>query len=1213
MAEIKFSEKQTAVIESRNKNLLVSAAAGSGKTAVLVQRIITKVVKDNIDIDKILVLTYTEAAAGEMRSRIEKAIIEEAQKNPLNKNIARQAILIHNAQISTIHGFCLSLIRNNFAQIDLDPSFRVAETGEIKLVEEQVADKLIEDIFEENLIDDIELLANRFTKHNSMEGLKEILLKTYSVCRNTPFIKDYIAERCHDYECANDEGIFTTKWGKALKEYADNMIKEAVCITKDNLEKANCAGGAYVYKENLESDLERLQKLPKDGSYNDYYLGLKSVDFVRLSTKKAEDIDIEVRNHAKEQRNEVKAIITGLADDLFFMPPEMLLKGMAENNRVINALMQVVLMYHDRLEMEKQERKIIDFSDMEHYALRILLKKEGEEYVPTQVAKDYRESFDEIMVDEYQDSNYIQESILQAISGEEDGRFNRFMVGDVKQSIYSFRNACPEIFMQKFNDYSYEDDGHRRIDLSTNYRSRAQVLDSVNYVFERLMGEDLGKVEYSDEVRLNLGSNYIECGDSNKTELIVLDYDSDTEEKKQEQEARLVAQRIMRLKKEHFQIQDEDKLRDVDYKDMVILLRTNKGWDEIFKRVLEQYGIPAYVASKTGYFSAKEIRNLLNLLQVFDNPRSEIELFGALTGWFGKFEEEEIAIIRGLSKCELYDAISQISDGTFEYLDKISSDIQRKSTDFMAFLKKYREKILYTPINELLEEIINEYEYMYYVGALPFGEQRRANVYMLIEKAKQYESGSFKGLYHFIRYINEIQSYEIDYGEASILDEQSNVVRIMSIHKSKGLEFPVCFISGMGKSFNYMDANAAVVFDKDYGIGLDYIRQDKNIKYKDLRHKFLAKCMREDVIAEEMRVLYVAMTRAKEKLIMTSCMKEAAATVQKYCEGRSEDKISKLIPYLTRSKCSSYMDFMLNTIKLDDDKIKVLFETLEDLDRDLVYDGVERAKRKEEIIDLISSTDEGLNDGCDDAINKIMFKYSHDDLKDLYTKTSVSELKMAVIHDAYINKEMEDVSDEFFATHENESYVPRFAREEEKVKGTARGSAYHRVMELFPFENTEFFEGLDQGSQRKYVIDVIEKMISDGRIDTEVAELVDINRIITFLESELADRMCKAARRGELYLEEPFVLGISAERLKESYPKEETVLIQGIIDVFFVEDDKIVLMDYKTDKVSSEDELVKRYKVQLDYYKEALERILEKEVSEQIIYSFSFGKEIKIV
>lgn len=1214
MGEIRYSEEQLRVINTRKKNILVSAAAGSGKTTVLVKRIIEKITDENnpVDIDRILVLTYTDAAASEMRSRIEDAIENALLEKPYDEQLNRQAVLIHNAQISTIHGFCLSLIRNNFADIGIDPSFRVAETGEIKLLEAKIVDELIDEMFEGADAEKIRLLADRFTTGNSLKALKEIIIDAYGVCRNNPFVREYIEERRDDYKCTDKDALLDSAWGRQLRSYATKLLDEARFLTQYNIDAADSMGGAFMYKDAFLSDLDLIEHIGRSQTYSEYYERLLAADFARLSAKKSPDVSQESKDKAKDIRENVKKIISDLKKNFFGMSADHVLEGMRVNAKVTDALCDVLLRYDEMLEEEKHKRKIIDFSDMEHFALKILLKKENGEYVPTRCALDYRDVYDEIMVDEYQDSNLVQEKILESISGESIGRFNRFMVGDVKQSIYSFRRACPELFMEKYETYK-DAPNDIRIDLSANYRSRVEVVDSVNCVFKRVMGKDLGNISYDEDARLHAMAEYMETGQDHTTELDLIEYEEGSTGKI-EQEAVFVAKRINDLVGK-YTVCDKDGIRPARYSDIVVLLRSNKGWDDVFASVFARYSIPAFISSKTGYFSALEIKQLLCLLQVLDNPRNEIELYGVLTGVFGKFEKEEIALVRSLSKCELYDAVKAISDSEFKEQDKISEAIRLKSTNFVDFLDRYRKKVIYTPINELIEEIIDETGYMYHILSLPYGDQRRANVYMLIEKAKQYERGSFKGLYHFIRYINEIQSYEIDYGESALVDERADVVRIMSIHKSKGLEFPICIISGLSKRFNQMDTKARMLFERQLGVAFEYVDTLKNVKHSDMRYNTLARRIKLDDIAEELRVLYVAMTRAKEKLIMTACVSDPDALLDKYRAQYLGDILDEngLLPYHARSSFSSFLDALLSSL---DERSPVRISVIGDKDTEgeAVNEGLTKERRRLKLCeDIEKITDDTLsNEALCETKNKITFKYPHKELEQLYTKTSVSELKMNAIWEKLSDNEIEDVPAQFFKEHEPEKYIPTFVSDEKKVSGTARGTAYHRVMELFDFAGSCEIKSLDPKSQLNFVTSVIEGEIESKRIDRSDAELVDKNKVLSFLLSDLGIRMCRAAKNGQLSIEQPFVLGISADRLNTRFPKEETVLIQGIIDAFFVEDGKIVLLDYKTDAVSSKQALIDRYELQLDYYREALEKITGMKVEQKLIYSFALNETIRL-
>jgi len=1198
MGEIIRSTEQLKAINTGGCNLLVSAAAGSGKTTVLVDRIIKKITEEDVDIDRILVLTFTNAAAAQMREKIERKITDLLSADPSDERLIKQSVLIHNAQITTIHSFCLFLMRNNFADIDLDPSFRVAEEGEIKLIEGRIADELIEDSLKEG--GDFLLVADRFVQGSSTAGLKDVILKLYEECRNAPYIEEYIAERRRDYACDPSGDINSMPWVRYLLEQTRTVLDEAVKLTKSNLDQCMEPGGAYIYEDNLRSDMSAITAGTQCKTYEEFEDFFENLQYTRLSTKKAPDIDDEAKAVAKVHRDSVKKMLSGYKEKFYSKKTDDILSIMKKNDRIVNILMDTLEKYDERLREEKKQRKIIDFGDMEHYALKILTKKEEGRWVPTEAAVQYSEFYEEIMVDEYQDSNRTQEEILDAISGKINSKFNKFMVGDVKQSIYSFRRACPDIFMEKYR--TYNDDKNVRVDLSANYRSRDEVVDTVNHVFERIMSSDLGMVDYDSSARLYRKAEYPET-EGNRTELLLLNTNS-PEYNRREQEAMMVASRIKRLISDRFEIYDKElkKMRPCSYHDMVILLRTNKDWDEDFKRVFELNGIPCYIASKKGYFASTEIRELLSLLSVLDNPRNDIALFGVLKSIFGGFDENELSVMHMNGRKLLYDNLKEVA--SFEGpAEQVTGEIIKKSQRFMELLNKWRAKKTYTPIHELITDITEESGYMYHILSLPFGEQRAANVRMLIEKARKYEQGSFKGLYHFVHYIEEIRSYEVDYGEAVMTDENSDVVRIMSIHKSKGLEYPICFVSGIAKGYNFMDTNSSFLVDRDMGIGLDLV--ENNIRIKDIRKLVLSEHMRREIIAEEMRILYVAMTRAEEKLIFTSAGDNIEADKDAIVE-KTKLYGDKVLPYSFRLDATSYFKIIAGCLK-NNTCIDTKVYELEELKGEDIRESVDKERRKRTILDEISrKTSENADAG---VVERIGYRYP-DKLASLYIKTSVSELKISAIEEKLANSELEDIPAEFFTEHEHEAYIPEFARSETGVKGTAVGSAYHRVMELFKFDECADLGLLDQISQRNRIDAVIENEISSGKIDRDIAELVDIEKILLFMRSDLGHRMCLAACRDQLHLEEPFVLSINADRLKPEFPSDENVLIQGIIDAFFVEDGEIVLMDYKTDRVKDEHELIERYKLQLDYYEEALRRITGFRVKEKLIYSFSLNKTI---
>lgn len=1243
---ITYTKEQQEVIDTHGCNILVSAAAGSGKTAVLVERIV-KMISDEakpVDIDRLLVVTFTNAAAAEMRERIGNAIAARLEAEPWNEHLQKQAALVHNAQITTIDSFCMFVIRNNFNDIGLDPGFRVADEGELKLLKKDVMAELLEQKFEEGNASFLHCVEY-FSTGNHDRAIEEHILKLYQFAESYPWPEEWLLDRKRDYEIDSLEELEERNdgsWIAFCMEQIRSLTQDCVRKMEECILICEQPDGPYMYAEVLEREKQRLERLTLLTRYSEGYALFGGMTFDRLPSRKDDSVSGAKREIVQGIRKEIKEIWKDLCAKYFPAQPETVLKYMKGSSAAVAELVDLTLEYKEALDKKKRESNIIDFSDMEHLALSILIKRKDNDVAYciengdessryrkdieiTRTALDYRAFFTEILIDEYQDSNLVQEYLLESVSGESEGDFNRFMVGDVKQSIYKFRLARPEIFMKKYNDYKAGSHTERRIDLHKNFRSRKEILDSVNYIFAQIMGRKLGGVEYDDKAALYPGAVYpaVEQDEegisSNCTELLLIKKQESEEGKMsvRQREAYAVAKRIKELVG-RFPVMDKESgaLRPARYQDIVILLRTNAGWDEDFKSVLKEEGIPSYVASKTGYFAAKEIQTLLQLLRILDNPQQDIPLFGVLKSYFGNFDEEEIAKIRAAfsdKKKKLYFCLKEFEAGDAALGEKVRS--------FLKFLEEYRDKTVYMPIHELMRDIAIETGYLHYVTALPGGEQRKANVETLLERASAFERTSYYGLFHFIRYMEQLEKYDVDYGEANILDENADVVRIMSIHKSKGLEFPICFVSGLAKRFNMMDTNGKMIADMDMGIGADYVDVENRLQSKTLRKNVIAEKMRLDNLGEELRILYVALTRAKEKLIMTGVV------------DKLESKLNALVPmriskepqlfYSELTGAGSYLDFILPALVRHssfasiwkefgyEDVTDVISEKGlyagnaqmrvrligdEELAESEIKDQIqaEGARRRLYLSDRQLPIDEGLMTHMSEIFD---YTYEHENLKDLYTKTTVSELKKAG---------QEEETDFAFHLYEEEiviPYIPRFMQEEEVLGGAGRGSAFHKVMELMDFADAE---------ARVPVGEQIAKMQQQGLLSAEYAGVVSATAIEEFMNTDLAERMAEAEKHGCLHREQPFVLGLPANELNEKFPSEELVLIQGIIDVYFEEDAQLVVADYKTDKVSTPEELVKRYEKQLDYYAKALEQLTGKRVKEKIIYSFGLRKEIMI-
>lgn len=1271
---MKFTPEQQRVIELHNSNILVSAAAGSGKTAVLVERIIRMICDGEhpADIDRLLIVTFTNAAAAEMRERIAAGITARLEADPGNEHIQKQSALLHNAQITTIDSFSLFLIRNHFNEIGLDPDFRVADEGEIKLLQQEVLAQLLEDAYAGQFVpeapEQFHACVEYFCPGGRESVLEQHILNLSRYAGSFPWPAEWLEERKNDYAAGDMEALVHSDYGQYLTERVNRTVEG--CLEKLREVKRLCElpDGPYMYGELTEAEIEQLERLTSCKDLEEQAAKVPAVTFARLPSKKDDSVDPAKRELAKAIRNSVKDTLSDLSESYFKTPLELAVEQGKACREPLRMLLDLVLEFDRRLLATKQERHLIDFSDMEHYALQILLKREKVEetgsigtdraktkyrIVPSDVAMEYRQYFQEILIDEYQDSNLVQEYLLSAISGEEEGRYNRFMVGDVKQSIYKFRLARPELFLEKYDTYQETGD-LCRIDLAKNFRSRIQVVDAVNDVFSRIMSREIGGIAYDDKAALYPGAVYPaqedpaygselllirkpEKGEREESGIgeqhaegagVLVDYDN-----VRQLEALAIAARIKQLKGS-LQVMEKSagELRPVRYSDMVILLRTTSGWDEEFKKILEQQGIPVYITSKTGYFGALEVQELLQFLRVLDNPRQDIPLFGVMQSVFGGFTQEEIAQIRSggeghsRKRMTLYEALKEVAQSgrTVEEGEEISAgesageeaELSQKADTFLQRIGHYRDLTPFTSIRDLLQRILDDYDYLNYVTALPAGSKRRANVEMLLTKASAFEKTSYFGLFHFIRYMEQLEKYDVDYGEADTLDENADVVRIMSIHKSKGLEFPVVFVSGLSKRFNMQDANQSLIVDMDLGVAVDYVDSVRRIKNKTLRRTVLSAKMKEDNLAEELRVLYVALTRAREKLILTAVLDKADEKWE-LAQMTGQERLT----YLDFCEAGSYMDFLLPILPQTGIAVKTL--RTEDLAVEELREQLRMGDRREQLR-LIACGETTLTGVPEENERKLMYlrerfayQYPHPGLQKLYTKTTVSELKIAAM------AEKDEAAFHTFEEKEVVPYIPGFRREQEKVSGAVRGNAFHRTMELLDFtylftesglftgcpnNYEEYRRGLDKNRLQNRLEEFLQRETISLRLTEEYAKAVSLPKILNFLEQELAYRMWRAQEQGLLYREQPFVLGIDAKRLDPDLPEGEKVLIQGIIDVFFIEDGEIVLLDYKTDVIDSLEALWNRYNVQIQYYEEALTKLMQMPVKERILYSFYLEK-----
>lgn len=1194
-----WTESQKKVIDRRERNILVSAAAGSGKTAVLVERIIQKITQDKVDIDKLLIVTFTNAAAAEMRERIRDAIEKKLEEEPEDTHLQRQFTLVHNAQITTIDSFCLYVIRNYFYKIDLEPNFRVADEGELSLLRSDVLGKLLEAHYAAGEEAFLSFVAG-YGSAKSDQAIQDMILKMYTYAQSYPWPDEWLVSCGQAYDLKEEADMEQADWMKQFLDSLVTAVSDCGSQMREALNVCEEPDGPYMYADALKEDIRRLDAIRESGSYARFgeEINAYAKAFPKLAAARKFEGSVEKKELVQNIRNAMKKEIKDMRDKFFFKEPEEIFLDMKKTAPAVKMLVALTEEFASCFAAEKKRKNLVDFSDMEHFALKILVDQTTKE--PTETADEFAALFDEIMIDEYQDSNYVQETLLRAVSKERFGQNNLFMVGDVKQSIYRFRLARPELFMEKFDTYAAGTPGCERIDLQKNFRSRDEVLSGVNDIFYKIMCRDLGNVVYDENAALYPGADYPEDMDPAMfaMEVLVADESGAEEMERVELEARMIASRIHEMRKEGQTVTDKEsgELRPMEYRDIVILLRSVSGMADTFVKVLLEEGIPAFTTSRTGYFSTVEIQTVLNMLRVIDNPMQDIPLAAVLYSPVGGFSGEDLAKIRAVSgEKTFYESIL-----TYDTMPEEETDqkLWERLRGFLAKLEAFRKRVPYTPVHELITELLEETGYLSYITALPAGEQKCANVQMLIEQAIHYEDTSYKGLFHFVRYIEKLRKYDVDYGEADIINENENAVRIMSIHKSKGLEFPVVFAAGMGKTFNTQDTRSRLILHPELGIGLDCMDTVRRTKTPTLLKRTLARQTEEENLGEELRVLYVALTRAKEKLILCGCLKDVE---KKFGEYRQNADTEHPVSFLARSSAHCYFDWVLPALYSYPEKyeIRVFGET--DARAGHLKEAVRTLLTKEQVKRTVQTVDKELLEKIEERLS---FAYPFEAEKDIKTKVSVSEIKHQRMQ--FEPEEMETV--QWYAEEETEEIVPDFIEKRDRVnRGALRGSAMHLVMQCLPFAGSP-----SDGNRKQmyaWIAEELEKLKKAGRLDETMYELVRIPMIVDFFASSLGKRMVQADQREELRKEKAFVLGIPAGEIWDC-DSRELVLVQGIVDAFFYEDGDIILMDYKTDSVEKPEQLLQRYQAQLDLYARALEEATGKKVREKIIYSFHLKKEI---
>ncbi len=1224
--ERKWTPAQKSAIDTRDCNVLVSAAAGSGKTAVLVERIISMITDPdkNIDIDRLVVVTFTKAAAAQMKDKIRKALDSMLDENPGDVNLLRQITLLNNAQITTIDSFCLWIIRNHFPEVNLDPGFRIMDEGEKKLIENDVLEDVLEEFYAE-ADEDFFNLVDAFGMGRDDSGLVSIIDKIYRFSRSNPWIDEWFDECMLVYD---DE----TYDNPAIKELHDS-IKNALHDYRDKYNRlvAICSepAGPAAYTGALQSDLLGINEMINSQDFGELGRKVRTFSFEALSRKKDAGADPDIKEYIKGQRKLFKDYIGRLNDKIFLKDDEGIFADMQGAGIQIRTLLKVAKVYAERVSDVKREKGIIDFNDMEHLALSILVKKEDGKLVYTETADKLANRFEEILIDEYQDSNQLQEVILNAVSktrlsGENN---NIYMVGDVKQSIYKFRLACPELFIEKYDTYSETGD-NVRIELQKNFRSRENVLECANDVFSHIMNKNFSGIGYDESVRLNAGFPYPEYSDSNygddankSTDVILISSENEEEATTRELEADRLAKLIEGIVASGVNVYDADEniYRPAEYRDIVILTRSVTGWADTFADALMDRGIPAYTDSSTGYFSVREIQVILSMLTIVDNPVQEISLAAAMMSYFGGFTAAELGMVRKLGRehadknthNNLYEHL-KVTAGLGEVVaahgEAIAADdlnikiLSGKCALFLAKLTEYRDKSSVEPLYDLCWEMIYDSGYYDYVGTMPAGAQRQANLNVLLERAAGYGKSSYSGLFNFLRYIERLKKFDEDFAEGAASLDNENLVRIMSIHKSKGLEFPIVILAGAHKSINFMDATAPVLVDQNLGIAVDYVDLERRTKTPTIIKGAMARRIVRESIAEEERLLYVAMTRAREKLIITGVVKDADKTLDKYRAKSEELATDGTLSYADSENIKNYLDMIMPVCLMDSDKLKGSFKVMVDAGEDSWADAFESEEMSDENKKAVA--DKGLMSQPEISAGYPLLdelpEYVPADNATGRMKLTVSQLKAMQAEDdseenAYMDESVKTALKKE-ACDETNSIIPKFiSGEEVKLAANERGSAYHRVMECLDYSVSVNLDGVKAD---------INRMLETGKMNELQVKSVNPWDINTFVQSDIGRRVANAVNCGSVRREQPFVF------------EYEGQLIQGIIDLYFEEGGELVLVDYKTDRVmkneAGEKELVRRYAIQLDYYAKALTQLTGKKVKEKIIYSFALGKGLSV-
>ncbi|MGI5958385.1 MAG: helicase-exonuclease AddAB subunit AddA [Massiliimalia sp.] len=1189
MGNVKFTPAQQNAIDVRNGNILVSAAAGSGKTAVLTQRVISLLTGETpVDADRLVIVTFTVAAAVEMKQRIEKKLAELLEQDPENALLQTQQTLLSRAHISTVHSLCSELIREHFEQLGLPSVFRVAEENELSVIKRELLDQVMEQCYEQNQPEFLHLCDRLAGKDDSR--ITEMVLKLYDYIRCYPEPLSLLSRFEKDYE--KTAPVLETDWGKEVFSETMSYFHKAEQSLLLALEQM--AGEEQVKKQYgpaFEQDLDQLRlamQSLKEKDWDRAVSVLRHWDKKRLNAVRGYE-DKAFLEVLKQHRKDADDLIGIVRGKYLVTTQAEYEEDLEEIHQVLVPLFSLVRLFYEQMEEEKAARGILDFGDLEHFAFKLLVVHKEGSYQKTSVAKELAEFYEEIMVDECQDINLIQNLIFWALSKGKDtiedagdavltSSENLFMVGDVKQSIYRFRNAVPSLFIRRshlFPDYSGDPDQKgncARILLQNNFRSRKEVTEAVNFFFSHAMSEGLGEMEYGPQEELVASAAFssLTSGAKAKAELHILSLEQDEEEEKQEKidaEASYIASLIEKMVVSGYPVQDGGQMRPCRYQDFCILLRAQKGKAQKYVEKLKEAKINCYADMSTGYFNSFEIAVMLDLLRVIDNPLLDIPLFSVLLSPMFGFTADDMAAIRLVDK----------KAPLYLNLQVMAQQGNMQCLEFLETLSRLRSQALILPTQRLIQKIYDETGFVFVVESMVSGEQKRANLRLLLSYAENYEAIGYRGLSGFIHFIDRAIERGEDFSCANTVSEKADVVRVMSIHGSKGLEFPICIIGDLGKQFNLQEITQSYLFHSNEGFGMNIRRPEQHKEYSNLPLEAIRLVSRREILSEEMRTLYVAMTRAKEKLILVGTCADPEKLAAKYAKSPA-DAFS-----LVRQK--SYLQWMISVLG----QSKQLAEA---------FPNLELSGKEESPYEIIcGSALKGEGDQVeeiafesvpDEAILKqlrssIEYQYPYEELSQLPAKVTVTKLA----------KEKQG--------QETELLDDLVLEDTETFTGAQKGTILHHFMQYADF--TAAKQDLEEEIQR-----LVEQSFLTGK----EAEQLNRKKIQAFFRSSLFQRIQQAPA---VYREYAFLYEITAFQVEEEISSDfaqEKILMQGIADMVIEEEDGVVIIDYKTDYLKEPEAFLERYGEQLRIYREALGAYFDLPVKECILYSLYLEREISV-